>query len=525
MRRTAPFLLFSALMCMVAGSAGAQDTPSVLVAKVDGSIDRTLASYLVDSIEEAEREGSTLVLQLDSAGTLDQDAVALAERIHDASVPVIVWVGPAPAKAEGAALLFLYAASLGAVAPGAGVGPLEPLDLAGDEPAIPQREVEALATGWVQERRRATPPMFPDRPVPARAALDGHVASVAAVSITDLLDQADGHTVGTADGEVTLETKIATSEAEQRVTVRFTELGPLDRVLHAAASPTWIYVLLVLGLAALAFEATQPGFGFAGFAGLGMLALAVYGLTVVPFSPLGLGLLLAGIGLLTLDVRLRTLGPLSFAGMLAFIAGRCWSSGASPGDRRLPVAHRSVLGRRVPYWGFGLTVAVQSRDRLTSTQRGLVGLVGEARGELRPDGPVFVKGALWRGRSSDGPIPAGSRIRVRGVDGLILRVQQEPSPPRAPICRTRPSHRPWSAWPGRLVAFVCCDSLRIHRAEQQAESLGRSVTKDLSKASQTGERSGGGAHSRRLDLGLAVRRSVQGRGFVPVLRAQLLREA
>ena len=430
MRRTAPFLLFSALMCMVAGSAGAQDTPSVLVAKVDGSIDRTLASYVVDSIEEAEREGSTLVLQLDSAGTLDQDAVALAERIHDASVPVIVWVGPAPAKAAGAALLFLYAASLGAVAPGAGVGPLEPLDLAGDEPAIPQRQVEALATGWIQERGRETPPMFPDRPVPARAALDGHVASVAAVSITDLLDQADGHTVGTAEGDVTLETKIATSEAEERVTVRFTELGPFDRVLHAAASPTWIYVLLVLGLAALAFEATQPGFGFAGFAGLGMLGLAVYGLTVVPFSPLGLGLLLAGIGLLTLDVRLRTLGPLSFAGMLAFIAGSVLVFGGVA--QAIDVSPWLIGACSVAaflYWGFGLTVAVQSRDRLTSTQRGLVGLVGEARGELRPDGPVFVKGALWRGRSSDGPIPAGSLIRVRGVDGLILRVEQEP--PRA----------------------------------------------------------------------------------------------
>jgi membrane-bound serine protease (ClpP class) len=330
MRRAAPFLLLSALMCIVGGSAGAQDTPSVLVAKVDGSIDRTLASYLVDSIEDAEREGSTLVLQLDSAGTLDQGAVALAERIHDASVPVIVWVGPAPAKAAGTGLLFLYAASLGAVAPGTGVGPLEPLDLAGDEPEVPPSEVEALATGWVEERGRETPLSFPDRPVPARAALDGHVASVAATSIPDLLEQVDGRTVGTADGEVTLETKIATSEAEQPVTVRFTDLGPFDRVLHAAASPTWIYVLLVLGLAALAFEATQPGFGFAGFGGLGMLALAAYGLTVVSFSPLGLGLLLAGIGLLTLDVRLRTLGPLSLVGMLAFVAGSVLVFGASP---------------------------------------------------------------------------------------------------------------------------------------------------------------------------------------------------
>jgi membrane-bound serine protease (ClpP class) len=433
MRRAAAFLLFSALMCTVAGIAGAQDTPSVLVAEVDGSIDRTLASYLVDSIEDAEREGSTLVLQLDSAGTLDQDAVALAERIHDASVPVIVWVGPAPAKAAGTGLLFLYAASLGAVAPGAGVGPLEPLDLAGDEPEVPPSEAEALATGWVEERGRETPLSFPDRPVPARAALDGHVASVAAVSIPDLLDQVDGRTVGTADGEVTLETKIATSEAEQPVTVRFTELGPFDRVLHAAASPTWIYVLLVLGLAALAFEATQPGFGFAGFSGLGMLALAAYGLTVVPFSPLGLGLLLAGIGLLTLDVRLRKLGPLSLVGMLAFVAGSVLVFGGVADEIDVsPWLIGSCSIAALLYWGFGLTVAVQSRDRLTSTQRGLVGLVGEARGELTPDGPVFVKGALWRGRSSDGPIPAGSRIRVRGVDGLILRVEQEPPPVQGP---------------------------------------------------------------------------------------------
>ena len=61
-----------------------------------------------------------------------------------------------------------------------------------------------------------------------------------------------------------------------------------------------------------------------------------------------------------------------------------------------------------------------------STQRGLIGLVGEARGRLAPDGPVFVKGALWRGRSLGEPIPPGSKVRVRGVDGLVLKVEAEP---------------------------------------------------------------------------------------------------
>jgi membrane-bound serine protease (ClpP class) len=430
MRRAGLFLLFSALLCMVpSGASAQQDTPSVLVAKVDGSIDRTLGSYLLDSIEDAERAGSTLVLQLDSAGTLDVDAVALAERIHDASVPVIVWVGPAPAKAAGAGLLFLYAASLGAVAPGAGIGPLEPLDLSGVGTSVPPAALEDLGTDWVQERGRETPLSFPERPVPAAGAIDGNIASVAAGSLPELLEELDGRRVGTAEGDVTLRTEIATTESEQRVTVRFTDLGPIDRVLHAAASPTWIYVLLVLSLAALAFEATQPGFGFAGFSGLAMLALAVYGLTVVPFSPLGLALLVSGIGLLTLDVRLRTLGPLTIVGMVGFVAGSILTfSGVADEIDVSPWLIGSFAVAVLLFWGFGLTVAVRSRERLTSTQRGLVGLVGEARGELKPDGPVFVKGALWRGRSSNGPIPAGSRVRVRGVDGLILRVEQEPPP-------------------------------------------------------------------------------------------------
>lgn len=431
MRRRVPFVLLIAVVGLLAGVARAQEPPSVRVAKVDGSIDRTLSSYLLDSIEDAERSGSTLVLQLDSAGTLDEDPIALARRIHDATVPVIVWVGPAPARAAGAGLLFMYAASVGAVAPGAGVGPLEPLDLAGGEPPISRAELEKLIASWASEHGRAAPTALPDAPVPAQSALDRGIASVVAVSITELLTEVDGMTVATANGTVELRTRIATGQGEQPVTVRFTDLGPIDRVLHAAASPTWIYVLLLLGLAGIAFETTQPGFGFAGFSGLAMLALAVYGLAVVPFSVLGLALLLLGVILLTLDVRLRRLGPVTLAGMVSFVAGSLVIFGGISDEIDVsPWLIGSFAVAAFLYWGFGLTVAIQSRERLTSTQRGLVGLIGETRGELKPEGPVFVKGALWRGRSANGPIAAGSRVRVRGVDGLILKV--EPAPGRAP---------------------------------------------------------------------------------------------
>src|SRR5919106_3161096 len=286
--RRAVFVLFAVALLTPAATATAQerDGASVVVAEVDGSIDRTVAEYLGDVIAEAETNGSTLVLQLDSAGTLDEDAVGLAERIHEASVPVIVWVGPAPAKARGAALLFMYAASLGAMAPGAGAGPLTPLDL-GDRADPTRAELADLIDMWTTERGRSVTEPFPAEPLPAQRALDLGIADVAAVSVVELLEEIDERTVSTATGDVTLQTRIAREESEDPVDVRFVDLGPWDRTLHAAASPTWIYVLMVLGLAGLAFELTQSGLGFAGIASVLMLALAVYGMTVVPFSWLG----------------------------------------------------------------------------------------------------------------------------------------------------------------------------------------------------------------------------------------------
>lgn len=432
-----PFLLALALVLALGGSDGASAQPAsgrVIVVKVDGSIDGTMVAYLRDWLETAEADGAVLVVQLDSAGTLDQDAVALAERIHEASVPVIVWVGPAPAKARGAGLLLVYAASLGAVAPGAGIGPLEPLDLVeARNAALPSGErLAALVERWAAERDRPTPEI-PTEPVPAQSALDGGIVQVAAASLPDLLERVDGTTVATASGPVTLHTRIARAEGEAPVEVRFTSPGPIARVLHAMASPAAIYVLLVLGLAALAFELTQPGFGFAGFAGIGMVALAVYGLAVVPFSWLGLILLVGGVGLLTADVLVRRLGVLTGLGLLAFAAGSALAfRGVSELIRVSPWLIGAATVASFLYYGFALTVAVRSRERITSTQKGLVGLVGETRGLLDPEGPVYVKGTLWRGRTVGGPIPPGTRIRVRGLDGLVLRVAPEPEAPAEP---------------------------------------------------------------------------------------------
>jgi len=62
----------------------------------------------------------------------------------------------------------------------------------------------------------------------------------------------------------------------------------------------------------------------------------------------------------------------------------------------------------------------------------LIGSVAEVREPLDPEGQVFVAGALWRARVSDGgPIGLGTRVRIKSVDGLTLAVEPVADPDTA----------------------------------------------------------------------------------------------
>ena len=431
MRRVS--VLVGALIVLLAVpmlASAQEDRPAnrVDVIKVEGAIDRPLLGYLQEHLDQAAADRAVVVLQVDSAGSIGTDGVALAQRLVDMPVPVLVWVGTVPARASGTGMLLLDAASLAAVSPGSQTGPRDPVNLLhpGDVPP----DLDVRIESWLQARDRQADLTRQNEAMPAQTAMDLGFADIAATSVVDFLNQASGRTVQTASGPWVLNTQVATTDADVAngvgVDITFIEPGLLVRVAHAVATPSMVYFLLVFGIACMAFEITQPGFGFAGFAGIFLVALGVYGLTVaIPFWP-GFVLMLAGIGGMVADVRLRRLGVLTYGGLVAFVAGSFLAYGQVA--HAIRISPWLIVGATVASWlyyGFGLTVAVQSRDRIVATQRGLIGLVGEARGRLAPDGPVHVKGALWRGRSLGDPIAPGTKVRVRGVDGLILKVEPE----------------------------------------------------------------------------------------------------
>jgi membrane-bound serine protease (ClpP class) len=410
--------------------AAAQTAAPVVVVKVQGVIDRSLSSFVRSAVEDASASGRTVVLQVDSRGSYGDEALELARFIRASDVPVIAWVGPSGARAAGGALFVVYSSSLVTMAPGAGLGPARPIDLgtrASDESAAAvaaaEAELRSLAPG-AGATVTATDRLVAGAQLAAGPAIRAGAAAEAAPTVLDLLRVIDGREVQTANGTVVLETL---TRPDRPVDVRFVDIGFFSRILHAVGTPTAVYVLLLIGLWGIAFEFTQPGVGMAVIAGALSLGLAGYGLSVIPVNWWGVGLILVGTAAQGVDVLIRRVAVLTFAGTAAFLAGSllAWWSVAPAVDLSLWLVILATVASFLLF-GFGMTVALRARERVRSAQIGLVGLVGEARSDLNPDGGVFVKGSLWRARSLDGPIPSGRRVRVKGIEGLILRVEEEP---------------------------------------------------------------------------------------------------
>ncbi len=70
----------------------------------------------------------------------------------------------------------------------------------------------------------------------------------------------------------------------------------------------------------------------------------------------------------------------------------------------------------------GLFIWWSKRRKASVGVDSLVGKMGVAVSELRPEGQVKVNGEIWKARCAGG-CEAGAAVVVRGVDGLTLDVE------------------------------------------------------------------------------------------------------
>ncbi|MBA2755012.1 MAG: hypothetical protein H0U40_11210 [Chloroflexia bacterium] len=195
-------------------------------------------------------------------------------------------------------------------------------------------------------------------------------------------------------------------------------------LLDLLTDPTVAYLLVSLGAIGVFLELAVPGASIPGVAGSIALALGLIGLARLSVDWTGLLLMGLGIALLAADVFLPSLGLLTIGGLASFIAGSSrLFDGAPPGERVEPILTWTVAACLAVFFVVVGGAALSGLRRRPATgQGGLIGTAGVVRRALEPEGMVFLDGALWRARSAAGPLPAGTTVTVRAVDGLTLDV-------------------------------------------------------------------------------------------------------
>ncbi len=420
-------VLFGLVAATSAGRAQAQDDADATQRRVvdvlplrGGFLDPPVSAQIGDVLSLAAEQGSELVvLQYSSPGGVSVDLDELVERVRSSPVPVAVLVGPVGvgAQAQGAAGVLWLSAHVRAISADAVIGPLEPADLAlgadGWDVAGFARDTVAAVGG----DPAAVDPMLRDGAT-AEQLLDAGVATLSAHGLEPLLLELDGSVVPTVDGD--RELRIRPAEVE----VRFHSLGLVRRLLHAATTAPFIYLLLVVGLGMLLFELFQPGFGVAGIAGLVTVGIGAFGLTVLPVTWWAVALVVLGLLLYALDTAIAGFGPVTLAATASFAVGSSWFYAAPELQLHWGLVAVTTLAAFV-FFVFVMTSVLRAQAGPEGVAvEDLVGKAGLVRSVLNPEGHVYIDGALWRARWTGDARRAkvGTPVRVHAVDGPVVLV-------------------------------------------------------------------------------------------------------
>ena len=399
-----------------------QDVRTVEVLPLRGGFfDPPVAAQVTDVLDLAEEVGSELVvLQYSSGGGVSVDLDELLGRMEASSVPIAALVGPlgVGAEAAGAAGLVWAAADIRAISADATVGPVSPADLSDLDGSFD----EAGVLGGLLDEAGASPELVErllTEQVDADALVDGGAVTLTAQGLEPLLVELDGRTVDTGGDERVLQIRACELE------VRFHSLGLVRRLLHAATTAPFIYLLLVVGLGMLLFEAFQPGFGVAGLAGIITTAIGAFGLTVLPVAWWAVALVILGLLLYAVDTAVAGFGPITLGATAAFVIGslRFYSADALALNPWLVGATTLTVA---VFFVFIMTTVLRAQagpEGLSLDD--LVGKPGIVRSVLNPEGHVYIDGALWRARWTGEAKRAkvGSPVRVHAIEGPVVLVE------------------------------------------------------------------------------------------------------
>lgn len=407
----------------------ANSQATVLRVVIDDMIHPISDEFLGRALDAAAAQKADAVLvELRTPGGLESSMRGMVEKIMKSPVPVIVWVGPSGSRAASAGFFILQAADLAAMAPGTNTGAAHPVTLGGEKmdevmklklqndaaafirtiAARRGRNVKAAESG-VREAKSFT----------EDEALSAKLIEVVAADVPSLLRWADGKTIRRFNGSPFVLRVRGKPVVNYEMTMR-------QRLFSWILDPNVAFILLALGAMAIYAEFNHPGAILPGVVGLIAILLAVAALNILPTRLAALALIAAAFGLFALEAKLTSHGVLGAGGVICLIVGAVMLVDGPIPEMRVRLA--TAVAVSLPLGAiavFLMTLVLRARgNRVATGAEAMIGEIGITRTPLGPDGKVFVHGELWNA-TANREIPEGTRVRVRGVQGLRVLVDAE----------------------------------------------------------------------------------------------------
>jgi len=399
---------------------------AIYLLKVEGIINPATAGYITKGIEKAEKGGAAcLVIQMDTPGGLMESMRSIVKRMLTAQIPIIVYVAPSGSRAASAGVFITMAAHIAAMAPGTNIGAAHPVQLGEKiddkmEAKILNDTVAYIKTiakqrgrneQWAEQAVRESVSVKEDE------ALKLGVIDLVSPNLKDLLNRIDGRRIEISPGNV-ITLKVKGVETKD-VTMSFR-----DQLLSIISNPNIAYILLMLGIYGLFFELANPGVILPGVIGGICIILAFFALQMLPINYAGVALILLGIILFIAEVKITSYGMLSVAGVISLLLGSVMLID-SPAEFLQISFVRFILPVVVvsaAFFLFALIMVVRAhRRRPTTGKEGLIGRIGVATVDLKPEGVVEIRGELWNAVAEE-EIKVGEKVQVKEMDGMKVKV-------------------------------------------------------------------------------------------------------
>ncbi len=426
------FIAFQLACCVLAGAnlATTAQTKPIHVITIDGAINPATSDYIHESIDAAAAaHAQCLIIQLNTPGGLLKSTRVIVSDFLTSPLPIVVYVSPSGSQAASAGVFVTLAAHLAVMAPGTNIGAAHPVTIGeGGQDSVMMGKVTNDAAAFIRtisERRNRNVRWAEDAvrrslSITETEALKKHVIDTVAANLGELISFADGKTVTTPQGTITLHTRGAE-------VVKF-EKTFQQRVLDILSDPNIAYIFMMLGFYGLLFELYNPGSILPGIVGVISLIIAFYSFHTLPINYAGLALIIFSIVLFVLDLKLASHGVLTVGGIASLGIG---SLMLVRGETQFDVVAISwkliliVVAFTAAFFIFAIGMGVRAQRRKPTTGiEGIIDQTGEAVTDLNPEGQIKIHGEIWRARSLDGSLPKGARVRTTGLDNLTLEVRR-----------------------------------------------------------------------------------------------------